>query len=50
VGVSSLKAGAWNTLTLPVPSGAVSPFAELGLELFTDGAWTGSLYVDSVSG
>ncbi|KFE63882.1 hypothetical protein [Hyalangium minutum] len=49
-GVSSLKADAWNTLTLPVPSNAVSPFAELGLEIFTGATWTGSLYVDSVSG
>jgi hypothetical protein len=49
IGASSLKAGAWNTLTLPVPTNAVSPFQELGLEIFTDASWTGSLYVDAVS-
>jgi hypothetical protein len=49
IGASALKAGAWNTVTLPVPADAVSPFQELGLEIFTDAWWTGSLYVDAVS-
>jgi hypothetical protein len=46
---TSLKAGTWNTVTLPVPAGAVSPFQELGLEIFTEASWKGSIYVDSVS-
>jgi len=46
---TSLQAGAWNTLTVQVPSNAVSPLHELGLEFFTNAAWTGSFYVDSVS-
>jgi hypothetical protein len=46
---TSLKAGNWNTVTLQIPAGAVSPFHELGLEIFTDAPWTGPLYVDSVS-
>jgi hypothetical protein len=49
VAATSLKAGTWNTVTLPVPAGAVSPFQELGLEIFTEASWKGSLYVDSVS-
>ena len=49
IAATSLKAGTWNTVTLPVPAGAVSPFQELGLEIFTEGSWKGSLYVDSVS-
>ncbi|HEX8698862.1 MAG TPA: hypothetical protein VF815_08495 [Myxococcaceae bacterium] len=46
---TSLTAGAWNTVTLPVPAGAVSPLHELGLELFTEATWTGTLHIDSVS-
>jgi hypothetical protein len=49
VAATSLKAGAWNTVSFQVPAGAVSPFHELGLEIFTEGSWKGSLYVDSVS-
>jgi hypothetical protein len=46
---TTLRAGAWNAITLQVPAGAVSPLHELGLEIFTDGTWTGALHVDSVS-
>ncbi|WP_224366442.1 hypothetical protein [Hyalangium versicolor] len=49
IATSSLKPGTWNTITLQIPAGAVSPFQELGLEIFTDAQWTGPLYVDSVS-
>ena len=49
VAASSLKAGTWNTVTLQMPTGAVSPLYELGLEFFTDAAWTGTFYVDAVS-
>jgi len=38
---TSLKPGTWNTVTLPIPLGAVSPFHELGLETFTDAPWGG---------
>jgi hypothetical protein len=47
--ITSLQAGGWNSVTLQVPSGAVSPLHELGLELFTNGTWTGAVHVDSVS-
>jgi hypothetical protein len=49
VPAASLQGGAWNTVTVQVPAHAVSPFHELGIEFFTDGPWTGSFYVDSVS-
>jgi hypothetical protein len=49
IAATSLKAGTWNAVTLQIPAGAVSPFQELGLEIFTDAKWTGPLYVDSVS-
>ena len=49
VAATALKAGTWNTVTLQIPAGAVSPFQELGLEIFTEASWKGSLYVDSVS-
>jgi hypothetical protein len=46
---TTLRTGAWNTVTLQVPVGAVSPLYELGLEFFTDATWTGTVHVDSVS-
>jgi hypothetical protein len=49
VSTSSLQAGAWNTVSVQVPANAVSPFHELGLEFFTNAAWTGTFYVDAVS-
>jgi hypothetical protein len=45
---TSLTAGAWNNVTIPVPAGAVSPLHELGIEIFTHAAWTGTIHVDSV--
>jgi hypothetical protein len=47
--IGSLKAGAWNAITVPVPSNAVMPLNELGIEFSTSGAWTGTVFVDSVS-
>lgn len=49
VSTGPMTAGSWNTVFLQVPANAVSPVAELGLEIFTDGAWTGTVYLDSVS-
>ena len=46
--VTSLKAGAWNTLTVQVPPNAAA-LAELGVQLSTKAAWTGTAYVDAVS-
>lgn len=45
---SALKAGAWNTITVTVPSNAVIPLDQLGVEFDTGGAWTGTCYIDSV--
>ncbi len=47
--VSSLKAGAWNTLTVAVPTNAATPLYQLGIQFFTGGAWSGTCYVDTVS-
>jgi hypothetical protein len=49
VSTGPMTAGSWNTAFLQVPANAVSPLAELGLEIFTDGPWTGTVYLDSVS-
>ncbi|HSP80150.1 MAG TPA: hypothetical protein VLQ93_16585 [Myxococcaceae bacterium] len=46
---SALVPGAWNTLLVQVPPDAVLPLHQLGLQLFTDAAWSGPLYIDSVS-
>ncbi len=45
---SSLTAGAWNTLTLTVPSNAVTPLYQLGVQFFTSAAWSGTCYVDTI--
>lgn len=45
----SLTANAWNTLTLTVPTNAVSPLQALGVQLITSAGWTGTCYIDSVS-
>ncbi|WP_257453571.1 hypothetical protein [Archangium lipolyticum] len=46
---TALKAGEWNTVTVQVPANAVGPLHQLGVELFTDAAWSGTVHVDSVS-
>jgi hypothetical protein len=47
--VSNLTAGAWNTIMVTVPTNAVTPLAQLGVQFFTSAAWSGTCYVDSVS-
>jgi len=44
----SFTAGAWNTVTLTVPSAAITPLNRLGLKFTTSAAWTGTVYVDSI--
>jgi hypothetical protein len=46
---SNLTAGSWNTLTVTVPSNAVTPLYQLGVQFFTSGAWSGTCYIDSIS-
>jgi hypothetical protein len=46
---TALKANDWNTVTVQVPANAVKPLSQLGIEFFTDAAWSGTVYVDSVS-
>ena len=45
----SLTPNAWNTLSLTVPAGAVSPFHNLGIQFNTSAGWTNTCYIDSVS-
>jgi hypothetical protein len=45
----SLTANAWNTITLTVPTNAVSPLQNLGVQFITSAGWTGTCYLDSVS-
>jgi hypothetical protein len=45
----SFTANAWNTLTLTVPTNAVTPLNALGVQFITSGGWTGTCYIDSVS-
>jgi len=46
---SSLTAGAWNTVTLTIPSVAVLPLRSVGVQFDTTAQWTGACYIDSVS-
>jgi hypothetical protein len=47
--VTSLTPGAWNTITLTVPSSSVTPLNSLGLNFTTGAAWTGTVYVDAIN-
>jgi hypothetical protein len=47
--IAHLKANAWNTITVKVPSTAKLPLSQLGVEFATSDVWTGSVYVDSVT-
>ena len=46
---SSLLTNQWNTITVRVPTNAVTPLAELGVEFTTNATWTGSTYIDAVT-
>lgn len=46
--LSSLKQGAWNTITVSVPSNAAL-LSSLGVQFVTSGSYTGTAYIDSVN-
>ena len=48
VGIASLTPNAWNTVSVTVPSSAVAPLSQLGLELISSAAAPGTVYVDAV--
>jgi len=45
-----LTFGGWNTISLPLPAGIVSPISKMAVQIFTSGsvAFTGNIYVDSI--
>jgi fibronectin type 3 domain-containing protein len=45
----NLTANAWNTLTLTMPTNAVTPLNALGVRFTANSAWTGTCYLDSVT-
>ncbi len=47
--IGSLNLNAWNTVTVDVPSGAVTPLYQIGVFFYADSPWSGAVYVDSVS-
>ena len=49
VATAALTLGAWNTLTVTTPAGAVTPLARIGVEFTTNGAWAGTAFIDTVS-
>jgi hypothetical protein len=46
--ISALTTNAWNTITVTVPSNAAA-LAELGVSFTTNGTWTGTVFIDSVT-
>jgi hypothetical protein len=46
--LSQLRQGAWNTITVAIPSSA-APLAYLGIEITTSGRYSGTLNVDGVT-
>jgi hypothetical protein len=48
-GYGNLTANAWNMITVTVPSTAVTPLQQLGIEFTTSAAWSGACYIDSVA-
>jgi len=49
VAIGSLTKNAWNTITVTVPSNAVTPLYQLGVQFTTGATWTGTCYIDSIS-
>ena len=47
--VANLTANSWNTITVTVPAAAKVPLYTLGVEFATNGAWSGTCYIDSVT-
>lgn len=47
--VGSPTVNAWNTITVMVPTNAVSPLNALGVQISTSAGWTGTCYIDSIS-
>jgi hypothetical protein len=46
--IGSLKLGAWNTVTVQVPSDAAL-LSSLGVQFTTSGTYSGTVYIDSVN-
>jgi hypothetical protein len=47
--IGSLKTNAWNTVSVTIPSNAVTPLYQLGVQFTTNARWTGTAYIDAVS-
>jgi hypothetical protein len=47
--LGSFTPNAWNTLTLTVPTNAVTPLNALGVQFITSAGWTNTCYIDSIA-
>ena len=47
--MSDLTAGQWNTFSFTVPADAPTTFGELGVEFDSSAAWSGQVYIDSIT-
>ena len=46
--IGNLVIGGWSTIIVDVPSNAVTPLYEIGVQFTTGSAWTGTCYIDAV--
>jgi hypothetical protein len=46
--IGQLTTNAWNTITVAVPSNAVTPLYQLGVQFTKSAGWSGTCYVDAV--
>ncbi|WP_234124559.1 carbohydrate binding domain-containing protein [Clostridium hydrogenum] len=46
---SQLTPGTWNLIEVTVPPDAVTPINRMGLQIKTDGSWSGSVWVDAIT-
>ncbi|XYI02186.1 hypothetical protein ACMHYB_21365 [Sorangium sp. So ce1128] len=47
--INSFTPNTWKTITVQVPASAATPLYHLGVEFSTNAAWSGTVYIDSVS-
>jgi hypothetical protein len=46
--ISALTAGAWNTITVTVPSNASTPVQRVGVYFSRSSSWSGDVFIDSI--
>lgn len=47
--ISKLTPGTWNSVEITVPKDAVAPMNRMGIQIKTDGLWSGSVWIDDLT-